>query len=141
MRAGGSSLRDHMQTNGELGYFQKEFAAYDREGQPCMRRGCHGRDQTHRTKRTFNILLSNMPGLLNELTIRATNVILRGDDVPIWNALKRAKDARHYDEGAKTFGWRRAYGVFWATAIPSTSLGSAGVCLGNTRALVACSKS
>ena len=40
-----------------------------------------------------------MPGLLNELTIRATNVILRGDDVPIWNALKRAKDARHYDEG------------------------------------------
>jgi len=50
-------------------------------------------------------------------------------------------DARHYDEGAKTFGSRHAYGVFWATAIPSTSLGSAGVCLGNTRALVACSKS
>ena len=88
VRAGGSSLRDHMQTNGELGYFQKEFAAYDREGQPCMRRGCHGRDQTHRTKRTFNILLSNMPGLLNELTIRATDVILRGDDFPIWNGPK-----------------------------------------------------
>jgi hypothetical protein len=34
-----------------------------------------------------------------------------------------------------------AYGVFSAAAIPSTSLGSAGVCLGNTRALVACSKS
>ena len=34
-----------------------------------------------------------------------------------------------------------AYGVFRAAAIPSTSLGSAGVCLGNTRALVACSKS
>src|SRR6266516_1397031 len=45
-------------------------------------------DQTHRTKRTFNILLSNMPGLLNELTIRATNVILRGDDFPIWNGPK-----------------------------------------------------
>ena len=43
VRAGGSSLRDHRQTNGELGYFQKVFAAYDREGQPCMRRGCHGR--------------------------------------------------------------------------------------------------
>ena len=43
VRAGGSSLRDHRQTNGELGYFQKLFAAYDREGQPCMRRGCHGR--------------------------------------------------------------------------------------------------
>ena len=43
IRAGGSSLRDYRQTNGELGYFQKVFAAYDREGEPCMRRGCHGR--------------------------------------------------------------------------------------------------
>ena len=43
VRAGGSSLRDHRQTNGELGYFQKVFAAYDREGEPCMRRDCHGR--------------------------------------------------------------------------------------------------
>jgi hypothetical protein len=34
-----------------------------------------------------------------------------------------------------------AYGVFRAAAISNTSLGSAGVCLGNTRALVACSKS
>jgi hypothetical protein len=34
-----------------------------------------------------------------------------------------------------------AYGAFPAATIPSTSLGSAGVCLGNTRALVACSKS
>jgi formamidopyrimidine-DNA glycosylase len=42
VRAGGSSLRDHRKTNGELGYFQKTFAVYDREGQPCMRRGCAG---------------------------------------------------------------------------------------------------
>jgi len=42
VRAGGSSLRDHRQTNGELGHFQKVFAAYDREGEACMRRGCHG---------------------------------------------------------------------------------------------------
>jgi formamidopyrimidine-DNA glycosylase len=40
--AGGSSLRDHRRTNGELGYFQKTFAVYDREGQPCTRRGCAG---------------------------------------------------------------------------------------------------
>jgi len=40
--AGGSSLRDHRQTNGELGYFQNTFAAYDREGEPCMRRDCGG---------------------------------------------------------------------------------------------------
>ena len=36
---------------------------------------------------------------------------------------------------------RAAYGVFRAAATSSTSLGSAGVYLGNTRALVACSKS
>jgi len=33
--AGGSSLRDYRQTNGELGYFQHNFAVYDREGQAC----------------------------------------------------------------------------------------------------------
>jgi formamidopyrimidine-DNA glycosylase len=43
VRAGGSSLRDHRQTNGELGYFQKTFAVYDRESEACVRRGCNGR--------------------------------------------------------------------------------------------------
>ncbi len=33
--AGGSSLRDHRRTDGELGYFQHAFAVYDREGLPC----------------------------------------------------------------------------------------------------------
>lgn len=33
--AGGSSLRDHRQANGALGYFQKTFAVYGREGEPC----------------------------------------------------------------------------------------------------------
>jgi formamidopyrimidine-DNA glycosylase len=36
--AGGSSLRDHRQTSGELGYFQTAFAVYDREGRACP--GC-----------------------------------------------------------------------------------------------------
>lgn len=36
--AGGSSLKDHVQPSGELGYFQHSFAVYDREGQPCP--GC-----------------------------------------------------------------------------------------------------
>lgn len=36
--AGGSSLRDYVQASGELGYFQHQFAVYDREGQPCQ--GC-----------------------------------------------------------------------------------------------------
>ena len=33
--AGGSSLRDYRQTGGELGYFQHQFAVYDRAGDPC----------------------------------------------------------------------------------------------------------
>jgi len=33
--AGGSSLRDHRQADGALGYFQKTFAVYGREGEDC----------------------------------------------------------------------------------------------------------
>jgi formamidopyrimidine-DNA glycosylase len=40
--AGGSSLRDHAQTSGELGYFQHTFRVYDREGAPCPTPGCRG---------------------------------------------------------------------------------------------------
>ncbi len=40
--AGGSSLRDHRQTNGELGYFQHRFKAYDREGKACAKPDCNG---------------------------------------------------------------------------------------------------
>ena len=40
--AGGSSLRDYRQADGELGYFQHRFRVYDREGQPCARPGCGG---------------------------------------------------------------------------------------------------
>ena len=35
IRAGGSSLRNYVQANGELGYFQVNAFVYDREGQPC----------------------------------------------------------------------------------------------------------
>jgi formamidopyrimidine-DNA glycosylase len=35
IEAGGSSLRDHRQTSGELGYFQHSFAVYEKEGTRC----------------------------------------------------------------------------------------------------------
>jgi formamidopyrimidine-DNA glycosylase len=38
IRAGGSSLRDHRRTDGELGLFQHHFAVYDRAGERCPRR-------------------------------------------------------------------------------------------------------
>jgi formamidopyrimidine-DNA glycosylase len=40
--AGGSSLRDHIQTDGSLGYFQHSFSVYDQEGKPCRTPGCNG---------------------------------------------------------------------------------------------------
>lgn len=42
--AGGSTLRDsrYVQADGALGYFQNRLNVYDREGEPCPRRGCHG---------------------------------------------------------------------------------------------------
>lgn len=43
IKAGGSSLRDHRRTDGELGYFQHSFRVYDREGAACPTRGCKGR--------------------------------------------------------------------------------------------------
>jgi formamidopyrimidine-DNA glycosylase len=38
IEAGGSSLRDYVQADGELGHFQENFRVYDREGLPCP--GC-----------------------------------------------------------------------------------------------------
>jgi formamidopyrimidine-DNA glycosylase len=38
IRAGGSSLRDYVQADGELGYFQHHWAVYDKAGQACP--GC-----------------------------------------------------------------------------------------------------
>lgn len=38
--AGGSSLRDHRQTSGELGYFQHSFKVYGRGGEICSNEGC-----------------------------------------------------------------------------------------------------
>jgi formamidopyrimidine-DNA glycosylase len=37
---GGSTLRDHVQPGGELGYFQTRFKVYDRAGAPCPTRDC-----------------------------------------------------------------------------------------------------
>ena len=42
IKAGGSSLRDYKQANGELGYFQKAFSVYDREEEPCLKKDCTG---------------------------------------------------------------------------------------------------
>ncbi len=40
IEAGGSSLRDYVQADGGIGFFQERFKVYDREGLPCE--GCPG---------------------------------------------------------------------------------------------------
>lgn len=42
IRAGGSTLRDHQQVDGTLGYFQHSFQVYGREGEACVTPGCTG---------------------------------------------------------------------------------------------------
>ncbi len=42
IKAGGSTLRDHRQADGELGYFQHSFEVYDREGAACGHARCGG---------------------------------------------------------------------------------------------------
>lgn len=40
IEAGGSSLKDYRQADGELGYFQHSFRVYGREGEACRTPGC-----------------------------------------------------------------------------------------------------
>ena len=41
IEAGGSSLKDFRQADGELGYFQHSFDVYGREGEPCRTPDCN----------------------------------------------------------------------------------------------------
>lgn len=42
IEAGGSTLKDYAQVDGELGYFQHSFKVYGREGEACQKKGCGG---------------------------------------------------------------------------------------------------
>ena len=42
IKDGGSSLRDHRRTDGDLGMFQHRFRVYDREGRQCRTPNCRG---------------------------------------------------------------------------------------------------
>ena len=38
--AGGSSISDFVNVEGDLGYFSHSFQVYGREGEPCLSEGC-----------------------------------------------------------------------------------------------------
>ena len=42
LKSGGSSLKDYVRVDGELGYFQHRFEVYDRAGGKCRTSGCPG---------------------------------------------------------------------------------------------------
>ena len=53
IKAGGSSLRDYVQANGELGYFQHRWKVYDRDGEPCRICGGPIKKITQGSRSTF----------------------------------------------------------------------------------------
>ncbi|MGB6231121.1 MAG: bifunctional DNA-formamidopyrimidine glycosylase/DNA-(apurinic or apyrimidinic site) lyase [Litorimonas sp.] len=54
IEAGGSSLRDHRQADGALGYFQKQFAVYGREGEDCVQCGAAIKRRVQGGRSTFH---------------------------------------------------------------------------------------
>ncbi len=61
IKAGGSSLRDHRQTSGELGYFQHSFQVYDREGEKCQTAQMQRYRQAFYPERALDFLVPEMP--------------------------------------------------------------------------------
>jgi formamidopyrimidine-DNA glycosylase len=53
IEAGGSSLRDFVRPNGELGYFSAKWRVYGREGKPCPRCGTPIRRRSDGGRSTF----------------------------------------------------------------------------------------
>ena len=53
IEAGGSSLRDYVQSDGQAGNFQTQFLVYDRAGQPCRRCGTAIREIRQGQRSTF----------------------------------------------------------------------------------------
>ena len=53
IEAGGSTLRDYVQPNGELGYFSAKWRVYGREGEPCPICGTAVRRRTDSGRSTF----------------------------------------------------------------------------------------
>jgi formamidopyrimidine-DNA glycosylase len=53
LRAGGSTLRDYVQSNGEQGYFQQQTFVYDRTGAPCRECGTPIRGLRQGQRSTF----------------------------------------------------------------------------------------
>ena len=57
IEAGGSTLKDFRQADGELGYFQHRFDVYGREGEPCRSPDVQRSHQTDRTVWAVVVLL------------------------------------------------------------------------------------
>ena len=71
VEAGGSSLRDHRQTDGSLGYFQHRFRVYDRVDDPCPNLKCSGivKRMVQSGRSTF--YCSDLPALIQDRSGRS----------------------------------------------------------------------
>ncbi|NHN88510.1 bifunctional DNA-formamidopyrimidine glycosylase/DNA-(apurinic or apyrimidinic site) lyase [Acetobacter conturbans] len=72
--AGGSSLRDYVQPDGELGYFQHAWRVYGREGEPCPEcpaGGCPGVTRITQSGRSTFFCSRLQPSVASELSMHA----------------------------------------------------------------------
>ena len=64
IKAGGSSLRDHKLTDGELGMFQHHFPRLRPRGRKMPHARLPRHRQTHRAERPLDVLLSGVPEII-----------------------------------------------------------------------------
>ena len=66
IEAGGSSLRDHRQADGSLGYFQHNFRVYDRDRSGLLESRLSRDSRRADAKWPLDLLLSEMPKLIRK---------------------------------------------------------------------------
>ena len=149
IKAGGSSISDHRQTSGELGYFQHSFQVYDREGEKCQTKGCHGIVRRFVQKRPLDLLVPEMSEITRTPTLQTARLILRPlavSDAPAiqrhfnnWNIIQHLASVVPWpypDDGAETFISRELEKVAAGEEIYNWMLvlrGGDGEAIGNIR--------
>ena len=112
IKAGGSSLRDHRQTSGELGYFQHSFQVYDREGEKCQTAALRRHRAPLHPERPLDLLVPEVPEIDSDadadLRGRRTAVTLPGWPLPDALARSVSDEPRQFGRGLNNRQRRQA---------------------------------
>ena len=91
--AGGSSLRDFRQADGELGYFQHTFDVYDREGAPCRRPECTG--TIRRVVQSGRSMMMLLNDILDLAKIEAGHVTIEREPTDLGELIRECTRLHH----------------------------------------------